>query len=72
MRKTLRLSALLLALCTSTFAGDIPNPSNPVPPPPAPTPLVAEPGADGDTQHGILETLQETLLSAFDSVLTLF
>jgi hypothetical protein len=69
MRKTLRVSVLMLALCGSAFAGDISNPSAPQPPPPSIT--AEERAADDEMQTGAADSLIETLLSVFESVLTL-
>ena len=49
MRKTLRASVLVLALCCPAFAGDIPNPVY-VPTPQPKASAVQEPAADGDVE----------------------
>jgi hypothetical protein len=75
MRKTLRVSVLVLSLCGSAFAGDIPNP-------PAPADMSCPPLAAGDsssppstTQSSDAQTadgLAGAALNALDSVLALF
>lgn len=70
MRKTLRASALLLALCASAAAGDIPMPPGSQPPPPSMTDggLVTDGGIPNDEP----ESLTETVLSVIEGLLTLF
>ena len=74
MRKTLRASVLIFALCGTAFAGDISNPSNPQPPPPSGM-TAEEPATDGEMQTGEMDGFTETLLSvlqtALESVLAL-
>lgn len=60
MRKTLRASVLMLALCSPASAGIILCPSAPAPPPDG---VQAEQTTDGFT---------ETILSVLESVLALF
>ena len=68
MRKTLRASVLIFALCGTAFAGDISNPSAPQPPPPSG--LTAEERAtDSEMQTGATDSLTETLLSALETAL---
>lgn len=69
MRKTLRASVLLLALCGSAFAGDISNPSAPQPPPLSMT--AEEHATDGEIQTGAADSFTEMLLSVLESVLSL-
>lgn len=64
MRKTLRAAALVLALCSPAFAGDILCPSAPAPPLNA---TQAAQTADGYMPNG----LTETVLSVLESVLAL-
>ena len=76
MRKTLRASVLMFALCGSAFAGDMSNPSAPQPPPPPSSGMTAEEEAtDGEMQTGTTDDFTEILLSAlesaFETVLTL-
>jgi hypothetical protein len=73
MLKTLRASALLLALCCPAFGGDIPNPPAPQPPPPAPTNAVQEP-EDGEilTPPTAQETTIQVALTLLQSALSLF
>ncbi|HYN85359.1 MAG TPA: hypothetical protein VER32_08910 [Pyrinomonadaceae bacterium] len=61
MRKSLRASILLLALCFPVFAGDIPNP--PVAPPPPSTP--EEGTTDGQMDAPPLAELIITLFGLF-------
>lgn len=74
MRKTLRASILIFALCGSAIAGDMSNPSAPQPPPPSGI-TVEEEATDGETQTGTTDGFTEILLSAlesaFETVLTL-
>lgn len=64
MRKTLRASALVLALAFSAHAGHIPNPPVAPPPPSA----AEEQTAEGDMHFPIADTA----LSLLGSVLALF
>lgn len=69
MRKTLRASALVLALCSPALAGDILNPPAPQPPPAA----VAEEPAGGDILcPSLAEQSAEALVSLIQSVLAIF
>jgi hypothetical protein len=69
MRKTLRASVLMLALCVPAFAGDIANPASPQPPQQS---MTAEEQAAGNIQDGAANSLSETVLSLLEGVLTLF
>lgn len=64
MRKTLAVSALMLALCCPALAGEIPNPPAPQPPDAA----VQEPTTtDGDS--GAANTFAQIVLAVLASVL---
>jgi hypothetical protein len=70
MRKTLRAAALVMVLCGSAFAGDIPNPSAPQPP----TGIMSaeETTADGELpDNGTADGFTETLLTLIKSVFAL-
>lgn len=69
MRKSLRASVLVLALCAPAFAGDIPNP---LPPEPPPTKVEAPPAAAGQMQDGAAGGFTEAVLTIIESVLALF
>jgi hypothetical protein len=68
MRKTLRASVLMLALCGSAFAGDISNPSAPQPPPPS-NMTAEEPATAGMAQTEEADGFTETLLSVLETAL---
>jgi len=69
MRKSLRASVFVLALCCPALAGDISNPSVVQPP----QGLTAEaPAADGDMQNGSADGLTDMVLTVLGSVLALF
>jgi hypothetical protein len=67
MRKTLRASVFVLALCVPAFAGDIPNPPVPQPPPS----MMAEEVTDSDAQAEAADNFTETLLSALETLFAL-
>ena len=67
MRKLLCAFALMLALCGSTFAGDMSNPTAPQPPPQDTT--VEETTTDGVTQTGEADSFTDTLLSVLETAL---
>lgn len=67
MRKTLRASVLMLALCAPAFAGDIPMP--PAPQPPPSNMMAGEPATDGMTQPEEAGDFTETLLSVLETAL---
>ena len=67
MRKTLRASVLMLALCVPAFAGDIPMVPAPQPPPSNVT--AEEPATGGMTQTGEADGFTETLLSVLETAL---
>lgn len=69
MRKILRASVLLFALCGSAFAGDMSNPSAPQPPPPPPSMAAEEPATDSVIQTGTADGFTETLLSVLETAL---
>ena len=69
MRKTLRASVLIFALCGTAFAGDISNPSAPQPPPPPSGMTAEEPTTDGEMQTGETDGFTETLLSVLQTTL---
>jgi hypothetical protein len=69
MRKTLRASVLVLALCAPAFAGDIPMPPAPEPPPPSVT--AANQVTGGETLTTESNSLTETVLSVITSVVAL-
>ena len=74
MRKTLRASVLMLALCAPAFAGNIPMVPAPQPPPPS-NMTAAEPATDSMTRTeeagGFTKTLLSVLETALVSVLAL-
>jgi hypothetical protein len=78
MRKTLRASVLVLALCAPAFAGDIPNPSSPQPPPQnmtaeeQPSVTTEAQATGGNTQDKAGDSLTETVLSLLEGMLALF
>lgn len=78
MRKTLRASVLVLALCAPVFAGDIPNPSSPQPPPQnsmaegQPSVTTEAQATDDSTQDKAADSLTEAVLSLLEGVLALF
>jgi hypothetical protein len=63
MRRTIRTSIVLLALCCPALAGEIPNPPLPQPPPAT----TQEPTTDGEIECG----LTEAVLGLLDSILPL-
>lgn len=67
MRKTLRASVLVLALCAPTFAGDIPMVPAPQPPPSNMT--AEEATTDSVLQTETADGFTETLLSVLETVL---
>jgi hypothetical protein len=67
MRKTLRASVLMLALCAPAFAGDIPMPPAPQPPPSNMT--AGEPATDDVMQTGTADEFTETLLTVLETAL---
>jgi hypothetical protein len=69
MRKTLRASILVLALCVPAFAGDIPMPPAPQPPPSSMT--AANQVTDGETLTAESNSITETVLSVITSVVAL-
>jgi hypothetical protein len=70
MRKTLRASVLVLALCAPAFAGDIPMP--PIPQPPLSNMPVETQEAGDDIITAKENSLTETVLSVIESVVALF
>jgi hypothetical protein len=68
MRKTLRASVLMLALCVPAFAGDIPMVPAPQPPPSS-NMTAEEPATNGMTQTGEADGFTETLLSVLETAL---
>jgi hypothetical protein len=68
MRKSLRASVLIFALCGSAFAGDMSNPSAPQPPPPSGI-TAEEEATDDGVQTGATDSFTEILLSALESTL---
>lgn len=68
MRKTLCASVLVLTLCASAFAGDIPMPPAPQPPPSS-NMTAEEPATDGMTQPVEADGFTETLLSVLETAL---
>lgn len=68
MRKTLRASVLMLALCVPAFAGDIPMVPAPQPPPPS-NMMAAELATDSMTQTEEADGFTETLLSVLETAL---
>ena len=70
MRKPLRTSVLVLALCAPAFAGDIPMVPAPQPPPPNMTAEVQVIGSD--VQNEELDSFTRTMLGMIQSVLALF
>lgn len=71
MRKTLRVSALVLALSCTAYAGHIPNMITDEPPPPTPESTVEPSMADGIVQNDNTCTLTEAILNALGSALSL-
>ena len=71
MQKTLRATALVLALCCPVFAGDISNPSVTQPPPRM---AEEEPTTAGDIPNPLPPEESETqsLMSMLESLLALF
>jgi hypothetical protein len=69
MRKILRASVLVLAICAPAFAGDIPMPPAPEPPQPNLTQMQE---AGGDILTAQDNSLTETLLGVIRSVVALF
>lgn len=67
MRKTLRVSVLLLALCGPAFAGDIPCPAGPQPAMSA----AEEPTVRGEMQNGAADGLVGAALTVLGSLLAL-
>jgi hypothetical protein len=68
MRKTLRASVFVLALCAPVFAGDIPCPSITQPPP---SMTAEEEVTDSGTQSEAADSFTETVLSVLETVLAL-
>lgn len=69
MRKTVRISALVLALACSTYAGEIPNGT------PQPQQLPAAPQVlttDGEIPNGAASSLTETVLNLLERLRLLF
>ncbi len=60
MRKALSVTALILALTCSVYAGDMPN-GTPQPPPPAPSSITQEP-TGGEITTGVPSTLTQVTL----------
>lgn len=71
MRKTLRVSLLIVILACSAHAGIMPNGEQEPPPPPQPTQSEQEPEG-GDMPNGEPETATQTVLTLLGSVLSLF
>ena len=69
MRKTLRASVLMLALCVPAFAGDIPMVPAPQPPPPSSGMTAEETATDGVVRTGTADGFTETLLSVLETAL---
>jgi hypothetical protein len=69
MRKTLCAAAFVLVLCGSALAGDIPMP---LPPQPPPGMTVEEQVTDVGMQNDEPDSLTETVLSALESLLSIF
>ncbi len=67
MRKAISVSALILALVCSAYAGEMPNGS------PEPPPAVTQEAqtADGDMLNGEPDSLADAVLSIVESVLAL-
>jgi hypothetical protein len=65
MRKAISVSALILALTCSAYAGDMPNgaPEPPPPPPPPMTSTLQAPTTDGDMPNGVLSSIVEVVLN---------
>jgi hypothetical protein len=70
MRKILRATLLVLALCAPAFAGDIPMPPAPVLP--QNNAVAGEPEAGGDVLNAQADDLTETVLSVIESLVSLF
>lgn len=70
MRKILRASVLVLALCAPAFAGDIPMP--PLPQPPLSNVVAEEKDAGGGVPEVQADSLTETVLSVIESLVALF
>lgn len=68
MRKTLAIATLMLALCCSARAGEIPNP-------PAPQPqgmTVSDPTTTDEDTAGAIDTLTQVALDVFAVLPSLF
>lgn len=65
MRKVISVSALILALTYSVYAGDMPNgaPEPPPPPPPPMTSTAQVPTTDGDMPNGMIFSILEVVLN---------
>ena len=83
MRKTLRISLMVIVLACSTSAGVMPNgtPDTPPPPPPppelvsvaqAPAGGIQETPADGDLSGGAENSLTQIVLNLFKDISSLF
>lgn len=77
MRKTLCVSALVLALCGSALAGDINSPPAPAPgniptPPHAAADINNPPGTIQSSDDQTADGLSEAALDILDTVLALF
>lgn len=74
MRKAISVSALLLALTCSAYAGEMQNGVTGTPPPPPPSNGITqeEQTAEGYMPNGEPDGLTEAVLSVIESVLALF